>query len=330
MQAADFLKNATKYSSERLFYLYGTEPYFLELSQRRLLSMLSPDNPEWNVTRFQGKAEISEIFAMCEQVPCFAEHRVVVLADLDVFAKTEEAKKLLEYLEHAPETAKILVVYSGQPDNRKVFFKGLPKLALTIEAAQLKEQELLRWVAATAKKKGFKLLRPEAEFLVEVSGSDMHTILNELGKLAMLGIAQPTCEDMRDILSKTTEFNTFHFHDYMMNGQYEQAFSILAQIQKDAKEYLKFLGLIISKFAPMVLAKSCLNAGYTDSAAALELSKRAGIKNYPAQLAVRDAKRYTLRHLKYAIRLLEEYDFVLKTGGPNEGSVPLFLKLYCE
>ena len=59
------------------------------------------------------------------------------------------------------------------------------------------------------------------------------------------------------------------------------------KVQRDRKNFAGFIGLIISKISPIYMAKSCLNAGWTQRMAVAEMQK-AGIKEYPAKLACED------------------------------------------
>ena len=327
MEVAEFLKTIGEYKEGQLFFLYGTEDYLRETALERLMEQFPYANREMNVDSREGKATAAEIRAVCEQLPCFAGCRVVLLHNLELFEKGE-AKPLTEYLGQAPATTKIVFLLDHMPDARRALYKYLEKNAVCVQAKPLKEGELVRWVVTSARRRKLKLSREDAGFLVERSGTDMRTLLHELDKFAALGRTEVSREDIEALASRTTEYDTFSFHRLMLERKYEAAFGILREIARSRPEYMKFLGLIASKFTPMVLAKTCLNAGYSESAAAAELVKRAKLKRYPAELAVRECKHFTVQQLRRSIALLDEYDLALKSGGVDEGWQPMMLKIY--
>ena len=162
--------------------------------------------------------------------------------------------------------------------------------------------------------------------IYEVCGSDMYAIQNELRKLKYYP-ASGSGEGMEAILSASTEFDTFSFHKLMMAGSYDKAMDILRKVQRDRRSLAGFIGLIISKFSPIYMAKACLNAGWTQRMAIAEMVK-AGIKEYPAKLACGDAAHFTLLQLKQSLKLLEEVDFSMKSGGGNQGLETAMLRIY--
>ncbi len=327
MDVTDFLKNIKNYKDSRMFLIAGEENYLRDTAVEKLLEILPFGSRELNCARITGKADLAAIRAACEQLPCLADCRVVMLEDLDFFEKGD-AKGLIEYLGQASPTTRIVFICRKMPDARRSLYKYLEKNAVVVQAGELKDSELIRWILATAKKKKCRISKEDAQFLCEMAGRDMYTLQHEIDKFAMLGKGEVTRDDLEALASRTTEYDTFSFHKLMLEEKYEQAFAILAEISRSGQEYLKFLGLIASKFTPMYMAKSCLNAGYSEREAAGELMSRAGIKKYPAELAVQECKKFTIRQLRDAIRLLEKADLTIKSGGADEGCQPTLLRIY--
>ncbi len=323
MEATDFLRKLKDYRDAQLFYLYGAEDYLVDAATAQLVSALKVEHFDFNYSVVRSKAEYREIADLCRQMPCFAKHRVVQLEDLDLF---EKSSKMPELLEQLPEYTKLLIVRHGKLDNRKAFTKALLKKAVCVTCEPLGDAAMLRWIAGAAKKLGVTLSRDTASLIYEVCGSDMYAIQNELRKLKYYP-ASGSGEGMEAILSASTEFDTFSFHKLMMAGSYDKAMDILRKVQRDRRSLAGFIGLIISKFSPIYMAKACLNAGWTQRMAIAEMVK-AGIKEYPAKLACGDAAHFTLLQLKQSLKLLEEVDFSMKSGGGNQGLETAMLRIY--
>ena len=127
MEAAEFLKKVKEYRQRQLFYLYGAEDYLIDTTVKQLTEALRVENFDFNYSICRGKAEYMEIADLCRQLPCFAQHRVVVLEDLDLFEKSAKMPELLKAL---PEYTKLIIVRHGKLDSRKAFAKALMKLSL--------------------------------------------------------------------------------------------------------------------------------------------------------------------------------------------------------
>lgn len=323
MEAAEFLRKRKEYKGGQLFFLYGNEPYLVDTTAKQLVSELRVANFEFNYTLYREKADFHEVLDMCRQMPCFAEYRVVQLEDLDLFEKNS---KMPELLEHLPEHTKLVIVKHGKLDNRKVFTKALMSKAVCVLCDPLTDAAMLRWITSSAKKQGVILPRQSAELIYEVCGSDMYAIRNEINKLKFYPAAHAE-RGIEALLSASTEYDTFSFHKLMMAGEYEKAMDILRKVQKDRKNFAGFIGLVISKISPIYMAKSCLNAGWTQRMAIAEMQK-AGIKEYPARLACEDAAHFTMLQLKQALRILEGIDFSIKSGKGSDGIETAMLRAY--
>ena len=323
MEATEFLRKLKEQRQNNLFFIYGAEEYLVDTVAKQLAAALKVEHYELNFSSFREKADFQQISDLCRQLPCFAEHRVVQLEDLDLFEKNSKMPELLEKL---PEYTKLVIVCHGKLDSRKAFTKALLKKAVCVTCDPLSDAAMLRWIASTAKKQGVTLQRETASLVYEVCGSDMYAIANEMQKLRFYPPAGQG-EGVREILSASMEYDTFSFHKLMMAGQYEKAFLVLRKVQRDRKAFAGFIGLIVSKFSPIYMAKSCLNAGYTQRMAVGEMVK-AGIKEYPAKLACEDAGHFTMLQLKKAMRILEQVDFSMKSGGGTEGLETAMLRIY--
>ena len=325
MQALEFINEIPALQKENLFLLYGEEHYLVDQCREALLSAFKIPFPEMNLTVIKEKAVFSEVQSACLQAPCFAEYRVVVLEDIDVSEKTFSFEKILETL---PAQTKLVLYYSKKPDMRKAVYKELKKKAVCAEGDSLKGETLLKWLISSAKKAGIQLGTPVAELLIEICGSEMYALKNELEKLKFAQIFKPTEKDLQNIVAGSTEYDIFSFHSEMMAGNYNAAFEIFEKIRRDRSALMGFIGLLVSKFSPMYMARQCANAGMNDRQIAERLSETTGMKSYPALFAARDCRAFHLEQIRQALQELEQADQALKMGGKLPEYKLMFLKIY--
>ncbi len=325
MRAAAFLTNLDVYKDRSVFFIAGTEPYVADACAEGLLRALPIQNQVWNLRVFRGKVTGEDLQTACMQAPLFSPVCAVYLDNIDV---SEAALHFLDILKTLPAETKLLIKWLKKPDMRQNVYQLLFHQAVTVEAEAPKGKALVSWVVSMARRAGIVLDAALAGLILEISGEDMYTVKNEIGKLSQLRLQTPSRQDIEALFSATTEYDAFSFHTDMLAGRFTSAFRTFDKLQRNRDALNRFIGLMVSKFSPMYLARLCLDAGLSGQAAITRLVEKAGIKNYPAKLAVRDCRRFTRRQLEDALRLLEEMDCAVKTGKAFMGFRAAFLKLY--
>lgn len=325
MQALDFLNKVADYEGKNLFLLYGEEAYLVDRCRETLLAAWNVPFPEMNLTVFQEKVSYADLFGACIQAPCFADLRVIVLEEVDV---SEKALRFADILEKLPPQSKLVLCFSKKPDMRKGIYKDLKKCAVCAEADSLKPDALVKWMQSTAKRGGVQLSREMAELLVEISGGEMYALKNELDKLKFAGQKRPGRAEILQIAAGSTEYDIFAFHKEMMASRYEAAFAIFEKVRRDRSALIGFLGLLVSKFAPMYMARQCADAGMSERQIADRLCETTGMKPYPALFAARDCRAFQLEEIRRALQELETMDHRLKSGGGMSEYRTAFLRMY--
>ena len=345
MEVLDFTRKSKEYSAERLFFVYGSESYLIDIACKQITANAGIELPELNHTKLESDAAADEIIDNALRAPMFSEKRLVHIKNRELFAdgKSAALKELCDLLGDIPETTVLLFSFHGSDDQkildrtqmplqkldkRKSLYKTLTEKAFIITANPLSEAMLRTWILSTAKKKGLILNNQTVDFLSYICAPDMYSIMNELDKLASLGIPEPSADDILSICSHTTEYSIFLFHDYMIAKNYEKAFDLLQTIYTEEKSFIGLTASLSNKFRLMYMAKSSLNLGYSAQTAADQLSKKAGIKAYPARLAVQECRGFTLENLKRSFKLLLDYDISQKSSTTPEDFRIFSLKLY--
>ena len=327
MKANEFLRQVDALSEKRLFLFCGSEHYLLSAAQKEILKALDIQIPDMNIAKLDARADAEQIQAAAEQMPCFSSVRALILEDLELFSKGDPGP-LLDYLPGANRATALLFIYHGNPDKRRALYKYLAKAAVVVEAEPLSEGELVKWIIAKAKKRGVNCKPEVARRLMEVAGREMDVLESEIEKLCLAGENPLTVQLVEALAAPSREYNVFLLHEFLLAGNYKEAFRLLQQIYAAEKSYIPLIGLLSSKFLPMYMAKCCLNAGYTPAKAASEIATRAKIHPYAAKLAVQECQKFKVQQLRNAIKLLGEWDRALKSGGATPGAEAMLLKIY--
>ena len=133
------------------YYFLGAENVLKDEATTALLDrVLDPRLRDFNLdVRSAQQLEPEDVLSLCTTLPMMAEHRVVVVRDVEAWKrKTRGKKAILQYLEK-PISETVLVLIqgaAGDPKDDKPDAE-LADHAYTVEFAELTTEEAGRWLA---------------------------------------------------------------------------------------------------------------------------------------------------------------------------------------
>ncbi len=177
-----------------------------------------------------NEVTMEQIVSLAETVPAVGERRLVVVRKAERFFATaskrkglktggrnddDEEKELLEYLKK-PCPSTCLVFLAGESvDRRRKVFREVDRAGVTCRCGMLKGWELVNWLTERAKLKGYTVKKEAARYLVEMVGSDLYLLENELSKACTYAGAEGTVEKVHveKVVSPSPENNIFPMLD---------------------------------------------------------------------------------------------------------------------
>ncbi len=323
MRADDFLKSSDKYIDSKIFFIYGEQDYLIDESVKRLIKLFNAD--DMSMTRFEGSPKAGDVINQLQNLPFFSEYSVVICEQIP---DQTEGERLLSFLQEMPSHGRLIFAVKGSPDKRKSFVKGLLKISLEITAED--EKDIADWLVKSAKKRNVVLSKADAEYMINLAGTDMYALKGELDKLCFLGKDKITLSDIEDNVSKSSEYNIFMLNTLMLDKKYKEAFSLAEEIIKTEKTAIPLISLLSNRFYQMYLARCCIDAGMRQDQTAEELQKSAKLNRFAAKFIIADARKLSQQKLKESIKLLAEYDAALKSGGADSGIEYILTSIYMD
>jgi DNA polymerase-3 subunit delta len=258
------LTQALKQGTIEPFYLlFGPETYLRDRAARAIADEALRDTllREFNdlsVSLADGDAHAA--VAEAEQLPMMSSRRVIRVTDFNKLDEDNE-EILLDYLKRPVETSVVIFV-TDDIDKRKKFAKTLMQGA-AFEFAPLNDGDLTTW--ARAHLNGLKT-EVEADVLrrvVELVGSDVRTLSNELNKLsaAALPSGKITMELVEALVGRSRELMNWDLTDQMLARNRPRALRVLEHLLDDGAPPLMLIGLIASTYRRMALAQALLSQG---------------------------------------------------------------------
>lgn len=304
------MKNGTLQGA---YLFHGVEEYVKHSALSQVVNGVEAVARDLNVQTLEAP-DAGTLKAACETLPFFAERRVVICRD---WASGEE-KAFCEYLPSVPDTTVLLFYRAGKVDGRSSLAQTMKKMGRDVSFDPLSEQEAARWALQQARKMRKILQPPVARHLVEMVGTDVSTLYQELTKAGdYLGEKEEiTREILENCVSRNIEYRLFDILDDLMAGRKKQGLQALYGILRErASSPIPAAALLAGQCRQMLSAKLLLTAGIKGEK---EMAARMGCKPFVAKKALQGAKRYSQEQLKTAVRAFCDVDYRIKSGQAAE------------
>ncbi len=354
MRAEQF---ALSVPESRLYYVYGPESYLFDNAVGCIKKKYGAD--ELNTDIREGNVDKKDIEELVSALPFFSEKRIVILEEPGFLAppkqkdgkktaeadlSTEETKEddqsadpeccdiegIIHALKDIPDTTVLIICTKKTPDKRRNIVKFLLNNAVCAEATKpdARSGAIEDFVYYEARRQGVNIERHNIPLLLEIAGEDMGTLVNEITKLSFLGHGNITSKDITETASHTADYDAFQLHNLMLDGKMAEALDLCGKIMRNDKTFIPTLVYLGNRFNNLYMARSAIAAGLSGKQAEEKVSEAAKIHPYAAKMAVRECRSFSLAALKRSIKLISDYDKVLKTSDADPGVESFLLKLY--
>jgi DNA polymerase III subunit delta len=246
MDALPFL-NAKSPPRQPVYALVGDEDFLKRHARERIISLaIGDEDPEFAVSVYAGdKLDFSTARNELDTAPFLAPCRVVIVEEADKFV-TDNRQALEAYAAKPSKVGVLVLDVKTFPDNTKLA-KALPDAAKIAckSPPPYKLLDLKPWLIGWAKSAHKKKLAPDAaELLLELVGSSMGLLDQELGKLAVAVSANPeiVAEDVDRMVGRSKAADVFRILDAIGDGKPGIALSILEELFSEGEDPMAVMG----------------------------------------------------------------------------------------
>ena len=248
---------------EPVYFLLGPEAYLRDEAARQIAdeALRGTLLREFNESSFNLLTDdVRSAVAIAEQLPMMSDRRVVHIRN---FGKLVEANEevLLNYLDRPVETS-VVIFTTDDLDKRKKLAKSLMASA-AFEFQPLKTNELQSWIRSHLKQQQVEIDLQAQQRILEMVRSDLHTLTNELNKLAAAALpsGRITIELVNELVSRSREHMNWELSDQLVAGNRRAALKTLRDLLDDGVAPVLIIGLIAGTYRRMALAKALLAQG---------------------------------------------------------------------
>ncbi|OAT74456.1 DNA polymerase III subunit delta [Parageobacillus thermoglucosidasius] len=304
-----------------LYLLYGTESFLLTETYELLIrTVLTEEEREFNVSVYDcEETPVQTALEDAETFPFLGEKRVIVVKNPYFFTAekekeiTHDLKKLESYImSPSPFSIVVFVGAYEKLDERKKITKLMKEHAEVLVATPLSEKELREWMMERAQQSGATMEENAVDALLQLAGTNLMTLANELDKLALFvgrgGIIHQ--ETVEKLVSRTLEQNVFVLVEKVTKRQIDEALQVFYDLLENNEEPLKILALLANQFRLLYQVKWLAAKGYGQQQIASILK----VHPFRIKLAMGQAALFSEEELMAAIRQIAEADYEMKSG----------------
>ena len=307
------LKEIRNKKFEKIYFLHGEEPYFIDVLTKAIQdNALEESERDFNQSILYGKdAEVLSLISELKSYPMMAERRLVILKEAQYFKAIEQ---LESYLENPANSTIFVICYKYKTfDARKKTLKNALKNGVVFKSEKVKEYQLAEWIQQYIKTTGYELTSKACMLLIESLGNDLGRIVKELEKLAVL-IEKGTIINENHIeenIGISKDYNVFELTNAVANKDNLKALKIVDYFEHNPKAAdLVFVISNLFKFFSQIMRIHFLPNKSREAVA-----QALGVHPFVAGELTNAKNKYDPRKIAANIALIHEYDLKLKGVG---------------
>ncbi len=307
-------------SFEKIYLLYGEEDYLKRQYRVKLKQAICGDDT-MNYSYFEGKSKpVSEVIGIADTMPFFAEHRLVVVENYELFsasktkgegAKSGQKAELEEYLKTMPDTT-VLVFIEKTADKRSRLFKFVKDNGYICELNAQTPATLATWAASVLKASGKQITGNTIDYFLTMVGNDMSRISNELEKLISYTGDRDVVnrEDIDEICSVAVASKIFDMVDAMGSRNRQKALGLYYDMIELKEPPMRILFMLSRQFDCMLRVKELKQKG-TDQKT---IAAKTGLPPFAVGKTLRQSEQFSGEALCKAIDRCLKLEEDVKNG----------------
>jgi DNA polymerase-3 subunit delta len=312
MDCFTFLERAGRNKPQPVYVLTGDEDFLKRQVVMALRAViLSGQAEDFGLSTYGGdKAEFATVRSELETLPFLSARRLVVIDKADSFVSQNRAA-LEKYVSQPSATGVLVLDVKSLPATTRLakLVPGPGIIDCKAPASYRLPQWCVGWAASQHRK---NLPLPAARLLVDLIGTDMGQLDQELAKLATYVANAPAIDtkDVDQLVGNSRTESTFKIFDALADGKAAEALAILDRLFEQGDEPLRILGGFSMQLRRLAQAARLCQRGQSVGAALEEV----GIPPFARASCERQLRHLGRRRTDQLYAWLLETDLGLKGG----------------
>lgn len=312
-----------------VYLIFGDDSYLKNYYKYTLAKKSYDGDPFFNLQKFDGDAELQEVFDAVNQFPMMADRKSVVVSDFDFErASKEDFERFIELISNANDTCVLIICFdtidfdTKKGAKEKKIIKAVEKVeGVCAEINHRSLGALIKMLSDGAKKRGCNLGENAARYLIEVSGNDLSTLQNELNKLcAFIGSGDITKETVDVVAVKTVDASVYDYVKQILLGNVSNALTMLNDMFYMRIEPIAVLSVMASSMVDVhrAYAANIKGAKIADISEDFKYPKN---KLFLIERATQNLKKFSGVKLRLSLEAIAKADKELKSFGGDAHAI---------
>jgi DNA polymerase-3 subunit delta len=243
-----------------------------------------------------------------------APYRLVVVTEVEELPQAEQAP-LLKYLDR-PAGKAVLVLVAIDLDRRTGFYRALRDGACMIEFPKLKGYALERWAGDYIRSRGYRMSSAALRKVVDVAGSDMHSLVNEIEKLMLYAGREKEipASAADDLVQGSRQHGIFELTGALGRKETQGALKLLANILETGEHPLVVVTMMARHFRQILVAKELLAQRRSQR----DIASATGVPSFALDDFMRQVRLIEREDAERMYRKLAETDFRFKSSSIDQ------------
>ena len=311
-----------------IYLIYGNDEFIKQDNLKKIKKTLGELHLGLNYIKLD-ETNIQELITNIE-TPAFGyEEKTIEIKQSKLFKKeTLEIKKLIQFLKNIDLKYVSLIFLEDEIDTKNQLFKFILEKGKIIECNELSVNELVKKLIQISAMYKVKLESYNAQYLIELVGTNMQELINEIRKLIEYAGENGTIqkEDIDALAIKKSESIIFDLTDSLGKRKIVEALNIYKNFSQKTQERQMILIQLYKHFKKLYLLKNTENDSEIVSNLKLKPNQTFLIRKYKEQ-----AGHFKTEDLKNILKELIQIDEKYKIGEIDLSiGIELVLCKYCS
>ncbi len=337
-------KNNTSYSSESdlraqiksgnlapCYMIFGEEHYLIKTYVEKMIKASVSDFEDFNVSRFDGKTSVQEVYDAVQSFPMMTDRKIVTLCDYPFDkATSSETEKIMSMLGDMPATTVLVLWFETVEINQKKPGDKFSKLMKAVRESggevcylgHRTESEIVKLLQNGAARRLCRLDNTAARYMIENCSDDLGTLINELEKLcAFVGEGGTvTRETVDKVCSRSVEASVYNVSKAVLRGDLQDALKLLDDLFYMNTDAAYILTVLSSAYVDIYRCFAARSRGERIET----IAKEFGYGNLAFRLndAERNMRKFSEQQITESLKCLSRCDEAVK-GSRVDGRTAL-------
>ena len=303
---------------EKIYFLHGEEPYFIDLISNAVeANALQEHERDFNQSvLYARETDALSLLGELNAYPMMAERRLVILKEAQYFKDIEALEK---YFDKPADSTIFVVCYKHKTyDARKKSIKAAAKNGLVFKSDKIREYQLADWINAYVKSIGYEITSKASMLLTEFIGNDISRIVNEIEKLTILVQKGTTINDVHieENIGVSKDYNVFELTNAVQSRDSLKSFKIVRYFENNPKA--ADITMVISNL--FRLFSNIMRIHFLPNKSREAVAQALGVHPFVAGELLNARNNFDPRKLASNIETLHEFDLKAKGVGSSSAS----------